>query len=156
MKKLILITTLLATASTAFAGGHTMLKSYKKLVKALGHGDNVRAIIRPERCVASDPSRDFSGRMASLNFDDFYKHTVTVNGQKHDLITTNKTILVNKPGVGHAINFVELHVMADNTATVSAELLQPQDKKTIFSVGLTCEVNNGKNHGGVTLYNMSK
>lgn len=137
----------------------TLLINYEQLLKAVEKGDDVKAIIRLDRCQISDPdirnqiAQNIDGASTRLNFTNYLHYKPRINGQLRDTIETSVTNFVEDSTGGIWTVHSHLNVFEDNTAILHFNLFDPVQHKSRYVVDWLCDISDGKDEDGLFLYN---
>jgi hypothetical protein len=154
--KIVLVSILASVNCSVFAANHKLITNYSDLLIALSQGDEVRAIIAVNKCTpASDNSKDFNDTYGSLNFTNFNKYQLQVNGQSKDVIATSINMLVKNDQLGSVYNYVRLRVFQDGSAELFSQFLNPVTYAQLQSGSFNCHLSNGQDQNAVALYDLS-
>lgn len=145
---------------TGYANAVTsLLTNFEQLVRAVERADDVKAILRLDRCQITDTAlqsqlvQNLDGASTRLNFTEYLHFRSRINGQLRDTVTTvTSKIFEYTPGVFLSVSS-RLNVFEDNTATFHVNFYNPLLGSSILIIDWLCDISNGNDENGLFLYN---
>ena len=153
--KKILIPLLLVTSQIVVAAQHVVLTNYNEIMTALTQGDEVRAIMKLDKCSGDSNSAAVRGVVGGMSFTNFNKHHLIVAGEEKNVIATSINILIQHSVKGHVNNYVRLRLFEDNTVEIFSEMLEPKTYNQLSAATFHCKLSDGNDQNGVVLYDLS-
>ncbi|KGP62551.1 hypothetical protein EP47_11155 [Legionella norrlandica] len=137
----------------------SLLTNFAQLVKAVEGGDDVKAIIRLDRCQITDPAlqgqlaQNLDGASTRFNFTEYLHFRTRINDQLREVVTTvSSKIFEHTPGVFLSVSS-RLNVFEDNTATLRVNFYNPILGSSVLIIDWLCDISNGNDENGLFLYN---
>lgn len=137
----------------------SMIVSYEQLVRSLEMGDDIKAIVRFDRCNLMDLSLQqelvpyLDGSSTRFNFNQYLHYKTRFNGQLRDTVTTTITTYVDKDNGQLWTLTGRLNIYDDNTATIHVDYYDPAHNQNQFAVDWRCDLSNGRDGYGIYLFN---
>ncbi|HAT8860167.1 TPA: hypothetical protein JBE16_13870 [Legionella pneumophila subsp. pneumophila] len=148
-----------AHAITSLLANNSLLTNFTQLVRAVERGDDVKAIIRLDRCQITDPTlqtqlvQNLDGASTRFNFTEYLHFRTRINDQLRDTVTTvSNKIFEYSPGVFLSASG-RLNVFEDNTATLRVNFYNPALGTSLLIIDWLCDISNGNDENGLFLYN---
>ncbi|HCU5991888.1 TPA: hypothetical protein ACK8SK_002751 [Legionella pneumophila] len=148
-----------AHAITSLLTNNSLLTNFAQLVKAVEQGNDVKAIIRLDRCRITDPAlqsqliQNLDGASTRFNFTEYLHFRTRINDQLRDTVTTvSSKIFEYSPGVFLSVSS-RLNVFEDNTATLRVNFYNPALGTSVLIIDWLCDISNGNDENGLFLYN---
>ena len=153
MKWLVFFITLTLSQIT-LADPHTIISNYSDLLAALAKGNSVRALMTLNKCVSSSHSINSNDTLGGMNFTNFNKYQISIDGQQKNIIATSINMLIEHSKLGTIYNYVRLRIFEDNSAEVFSEYLDPKTYVQLGSASFNCHLSDGKDKNGIVLYDL--
>jgi hypothetical protein len=144
---------LLSAAATANANP-VAIKNYTDLVTAVESGQDVRAIVRFDRCIAKQrtDTSHYIGASTRINFDRYSHYKVKVGNELKDAVATSMTMMIEHPNGEFLYDYGRLRIYGDNTADFHAAYHDPVTNKLTYSMDWVCPVTDNAAQSGVVLF----
>lgn len=139
-------------ACPATSPGPVMLADYASLMSDLREGRRVRAVLDYARCtLGGSPG---PAAVGAMSIDTFEWFDAGVVGNLNAYVTFSETKFINYAG-NYVNNYVKVRIYSDNSATVTAEYVNPTTLAFTMSEKFTCAITaSAGTPKGVTLYGL--
>lgn len=137
----------------------SMILNFEQLVRSLEMGDDIKAIVRLDRCNLIDLSLQqqlmpyLDGSSTRFNFNQYLHYKTRFNGQLRDTVTTTITTYVDKGNDQLWTLTGRLNIYDDNTATIHVDYYNADHRQHQFAVDWRCDISNGRDGHGIYLFN---
>lgn len=137
----------------------SMILNFEQLVRSLEMGDDIKAIVRFDRCNLIDLSLQqqlmpyLDGSSTRFNFNQYLHFKTRFNGQLRDTVTTTISTYVDKANDQLWTLTGRLNIYDDNTATIHVDYYDADPRQHRFAVDWRCDISNGRDGHGIYLFN---
>lgn len=147
----------LCLASLSALASSKILANYDELLQALSSGSKVRGIIHFDKCKIESGGGFPKTNTLGFTYDYFINRDDLSGDNKHTLevISTTKNIfsITKINNLGPVNNYIQIHVLKDNSARILGVLLDPTNYSQKISINYTCPVSSDENQAGLMLFN---
>lgn len=150
-KSFLLKICVLAAFAQGSAYASQLISGYAELADSMDSGHTVQAVIEPSKCVAKEQGfKEKRTHVLSWKFDRLWRYTPENENASKILAFDN--LMAKSPVKGVEYVNVELEVSQDNKAELTVEYIDPTNFSTRGKVEYVCQVSDGKDGNGVSLF----
>ena len=132
------------------------IANFDELLQALDSGSKVRGVIYLDNCKLESGGGFPKTMSVGFTYDYFLHYNLPIdNNHTVEVITTSKDVftITKVNDLGPINNYLQIHVLKNNTAHVFGALLDPKNYDQKISVNYTCPMGTNPIQAGLMLFN---
>ncbi len=140
---------------TTIIHGQKQLDNFEQLLESLKKGNEVKVRIHYAKCnlyIKGEKQKSSPNAIGGMTLDVFeYFAPGSIKNEKGFLASSKKSF-ISLNNDKFVYNYVKIKIYEDSSVEINAKYLEPNSFKVLMNETFKTVINNGKNRGGVWLY----